>query len=47
MQAMLATQLNHLLTSDPPSFEKHTVVKLLTYACNVVQNRRLVYINMK
>lgn len=40
MQAMLATQLNHLLTNDPPAFEKNTVVKLITYACNVVQNRR-------
>lgn len=39
---MLATQLNGLLATDPPSIEKNTVIKLNTYACNVVQNRRSV-----
>jgi hypothetical protein len=37
---MLATQLNHLIASDPPAIEKNSIIKLVTYACNVVQNRR-------
>lgn len=42
MQAMLATQLNHMITSDPPALEKNTIVRLIQYACNIVQNRRYV-----
>lgn len=37
---MLATQLNHMLATNPPQLERNTVIKLNTYACNVVQNRR-------
>ncbi|KAK4705716.1 replication factor A1, partial [Phenoliferia sp. Uapishka_3] len=42
MQAMLSTQLNELVSCDPPQIDKNTVLKLLTYATNIVGNRRIV-----
>lgn len=42
VQAMLTTTLNDLVTGDEPAISKFTIVKLPTYAVNVVQNRRCV-----
>lgn len=42
MQAMLATQLNDLVHGNPPVIEKNSIIKLVTYACNIVQGRRYV-----
>ncbi|KAM0753641.1 replication factor A 1, rfa1 [Meredithblackwellia eburnea MCA 4105] len=44
IQAMLSTSLNHLVASDPPELDKNHFIKLLTYATNVVGNRRIVII---
>ncbi|GAA6016502.1 hypothetical protein JCM10207_002819 [Rhodosporidiobolus poonsookiae] len=43
-QGMLTTTLNDLVLGDTPEIQKFTVVKLNTYAVNVVQNRRIVII---
>lgn len=40
MQAMMATQLNHMLTGDTPEVQRNTIIKLTSYACNIVQGRR-------
>lgn len=42
MQAMLAVGLNGLVNCDPPEIDKNTIIKLLTYSCNTVANRRSV-----
>jgi replication factor A1 len=41
-QAMLATAQNHLVNVADNPIQKHTLIKLLTYAVNDVQNRRIV-----
>lgn len=41
-QAMLTTTLNHYVAGDSPEIVKNSIVKLPTYAVNVVQNRRCV-----
>jgi len=43
-QAMLTTSLNHLVAGDTPTIGKNAVVKLQTYAVNVVQNRRIIIV---
>ncbi|GAA5845759.1 hypothetical protein JCM9279_006100 [Rhodotorula babjevae] len=43
-QAMLTTGLNHLVAGDTPTIGKNAVVKLQTYAVNVVQNRRIIIV---
>ncbi|TNY19811.1 hypothetical protein DMC30DRAFT_417560 [Rhodotorula diobovata] len=43
-QAMLTTGLNHLVAGDAPTIGKNAVVKLMSYAVNVVQNRRIIIV---
>ncbi|GAA5996274.1 replication factor A subunit protein RFA1 [Rhodotorula paludigena] len=43
-QAMLTTTLNHLVAGEEPQMVRNAIVKLPTYAVNVVQNRRIVII---
>ncbi|BGP46042.1 Replication factor A protein 1 [Rhodotorula kratochvilovae] len=43
-QAMLTTALNHLVAGDTPDITKNAIVKLPTYAVNVVQNRRIIIV---
>ncbi|BGP13947.1 hypothetical protein JCM10213_005531 [Rhodosporidiobolus nylandii] len=44
VQAMLTTTLNDLVLGDDPVIQKFSIVKLPTYAVNVVQNRKIVII---
>ncbi|GAA5987161.1 hypothetical protein JCM11641_002150 [Rhodosporidiobolus odoratus] len=44
VQAMLTTSLNDLVLGDTPEVQKFSIVKLPTYAVNVVQNRKIVII---
>ncbi|GAA6006425.1 hypothetical protein JCM11491_004952 [Sporobolomyces phaffii] len=41
-QAMLATNQNHLVALDEHPLQKNSLIKLLTYAVNDVQSRRIV-----
>ncbi|KAM0792535.1 hypothetical protein ACM66B_005204 [Microbotryomycetes sp. NB124-2] len=41
-QAMVSTNLNHLIQTDPPQIDKNTVIKLTMYSVNAVQNRRII-----
>ncbi|KAI5476412.1 replication factor A1 [Pseudohyphozyma bogoriensis] len=41
-QGMLATTLNHLIASETPSIDKNTVIRLTSYASNMVQNRQII-----
>ncbi|GAA5900278.1 replication factor A subunit protein RFA1 [Sporobolomyces salmoneus] len=43
-QAMLATNQNHLVSQADQPIGKHTLIKLLTYAVNDVQGRRIVIV---
>lgn len=40
MQAMLSTQLNDLVSCEPAQIDKNTILKLVTYATNIVSNSR-------
>ncbi|GAA5947290.1 hypothetical protein JCM3765_001610 [Sporobolomyces pararoseus] len=42
VQSMMATTQNHWVTSTETPIQKHTLIKLLSYAVNDVQNRRIV-----
>ncbi|KAK4058715.1 Replication factor A protein 1 [Microbotryomycetes sp. JL221] len=41
-QAMAASSHNPILAQDPPLVDKNSIIRLITFSCNLVQGRRII-----